>query len=696
MRMMDARVYAASRMVVWIALAGAAMLVSARGVSAQLPEDGKAQQLEANITNLARVACTSTTDSETTVLKTSLANYATQLQTVLTAQRDALRAGQVAGLPLGEHARLALAAALDNDIAALKNSAASQDPCPLGSRFGSGAPFVAAALPSSPADNLEITPSIVRVGEKEVSDHAEASVTIKNTGKDSVVRLGVTRVCLHDKSTCLEQGEIFQVADGTDKCKNPLAPSDQCSLKILFTPKRAYNYNHWLQVPLVGPDGQPLKQADGTTLVPPLMISLQGTGFVANMARVEATGPSGTHPSLRSVVGTDIGGATSTDVQQQVFVDFAINAPIGLSGYTACLNAKGEELTDQHGKVKAGDKKDTFVRSYGDCQNLMSEQEKEDHVRYVWKDYHSDPLQSRAWWFFNPRITSIPQQASALSSLNVQGFTDNLTGQKTSLVQGIDVQGGVEIMLVKPRAGRAFFGSFKNTKSRLGLAWVTGGGFASPFAAPGSNPTVFTLASGSPLRHQFQTPDPTCTTAPCMLVDIPQSFTNITFVNQERSRFFRRYYSGLRFKTYHFSRAFQSADCDPGYSNECEGVYNTYPGVLDLTVGQDEQVSGGHLSRWLLRLDVAYPLPFVPGLYVFGGVSSLFQKNQTSDPVFMPGTSTTAISDPSVFQVKVPLRNRDAYRLGLGVDLLQVIQRAQQSGSKNQAGSGTSAATANP
>jgi hypothetical protein len=331
-------------------------------------------------------------------------------------------------------------------------------------------------------------------------------------------------------------------------------------------------------------------------------------------------------------------------------------------------------------------------RAYQRCQALRTPEERANNIRYIWKDNKADPLEARAWWFFNPRITSVPQQATALSSLNVQGFSDIFSGKQTSLVQGVDVQGGFEFMIVKPRDGRAFFGSFRNTKSRLGLAWVVGAGFASPFSAPGTNPTVFTLDPKSPLRHQFPaTGTQFCGASPAPSpCDIPASFTNITFVNQERSRFFRKYYSGLRLKTYHFSKAYQSSDCNPDYKNECEGVYNAYPGILDLTVAQDEQVTGGHLSRWLLRLDVTYPLPFLTGAYAFGGVNSAFKKNYNTDPVFLPPTSSTVISDPSVFQVRVPLRDRDTYRLGIGFDLLQVITLAKQGNNKNPAVAGTS------
>jgi len=752
------------------------LLAAAPGVSAQAPDDAKRVSLEAKVAVLQPLACAAPAvppDPQVAVLKTVLDEYVKQYGAVLDAQMAVLTAHTAPSLSSDDQDVMAAVRKKKRD--ALGNVCAA---AALGIFTGPNGAVAAAPAPPppSPADKFDITPAVVRVSDKaiEVSEQADSSVTLKNNS-DGEVRLGVAEVCLEDKSVCKPQGEVFQVADGVDKCKNPLASKDQCTLKIVFTPHRSFNYNQWLKVPIVDGGGQPMKKPDGKNVE--LMIPLQGQGFVADMAHVEAKQANANNPALRSVVGVDIGGATATDTQQKLFVDFGLNAPIGLSGYTVCSDSKGEALTDRHGRVLqkarfaaniakisrdsnivtvltksphnlgAGDRvlitgasdkgfdgefvvasvadltgftyaqngqnangKDNqgsvsvsptskfpagwVIRSYDDCQDLRTAKEQTNHVRYIWKDQHADPLNSRVWGFFNPRITSIPQPASALSSLNVQGFSDIFSAQKTSLVQGVDVQGGFEIMLVKPRDGRAFYGSFKNTKGRLGLAWVLGGGFASPFAAPGTNPTVFTLATNSPLRHQFQASGTQfCgappATSPC---DIPASFTNITFVNEERSRFFRKYYSGLRLKTYHFSKSYLSNDCDPGFKGECEGVYNAYPGIMDLTVGQDEQVTGGHLSNWLLRLDVAYPLPFLPGTFIFGGVNSAFTKNKNTDPVFLPGTSTTPISDPSVFQVKVPLRDRDNYHLGLGVDLLQVITQAKQGSNKNPAGTGTTPA----
>jgi hypothetical protein len=197
---------------------------------------------------------------------------------------------------------------------------------------------------------------------------------------------------------------------------------------------------------------------------------------------------------------------------------------------------------------------------------------------------------------------------------------------------------------------------------------------------------VFVLAPDSPLRTQFNVP-------------ADGNFSNIAFVDRERSRFFRKYYAGIRLKTYHFSDLVKGDLCDKDDDPEhCEGLYNLFPGVIDLTVGQDEQVTGGHLSGWLFRLDAVYPLPFAPAFSIFGSVNSAFQKNHSTNPVILPATSQTPLSDPSVFIVNVDPRSRDVYRIGLGVDILQIIKKAT-AGSKTQetpVAQGAKAPTGNP
>ncbi len=525
-------------------------------------------------------------------------------------------------------------------------------------------PAGASAAGSAPKGyDLQYAPDVVRFDDTEVQTKSSSSFSVTNKGTLGIT-LGMPMFCDADGENCAQESGNFSLGDGADKCKSPLASGDHCDFNVFFAPRRAGNFLAKIKFDA--------KDNNGSSH--PLMIPVVGSGTVANIAHVVAEGTSQEHPSFRSVVGLDISGATSSDTQQKAFLDFALNVPIGHRGYVGCFDTTtGKKVRSAGTKEEPG-----RLLSREGCKGRDQE----------WFEQRSDPLNRRLWFFFNPRITSLPQQPIALSNLNVQGFTDLFSNKKTELVQGVDVQGGAEFLLIKPRSGIRFFSSYRNTEARIGVALVAGLGITTPFSGTSDNPTVFALAANSSLRHQFQESDPTCTPTPaipCKLVDIPQSFTNIAFVNQERSRFFRKYYAGLRLKTYHFSPLVENKyECDPGYHGPCEGLLNAYPGVIDLTVGQDEQITGGRLSRWLFRLDAVYPLPFVPGLHIFGSVYSAFQKNRLSEPLFLPATSTTPISDPSVFIVNVPQRDRDVYRLGIGVDLLQVIKKYKEVGKPNQ------------
>jgi hypothetical protein len=106
---------------------------------------------------------------------------------------------------------------------------------------------------------------------------------------------------------------------------------------------------------------------------------------------------------------------------------------------------------------------------------------------------------------------------------------------------------------------------------------------------------------------------------------------------------------------------------------KCEGLHNAYPGTIDLTVGQDEQVTGGHLHGWVFRVDANYPLPFAPFAHALVTINSAFDKNQTTFPFIPPATSTLALASPLVGAVAVSrFPNKDLYRLGIGFDLLEI------------------------
>jgi hypothetical protein len=484
---------------------------------------------------------------------------------------------------------------------------------------------------SSPVSSSDLNPSPVLIrpdmlqfGSNEVLTTIDKTFSVTNKGPKPITLNDPQVDC--DPSTADEPKHCpFTIEKTGEICSNTLESGDHCDFKVTFQPYRQQKFDRKVTVSWNAVDGA---ASPGT-------VDVLGKGFVSNVVGLDGDGATSSSPSTRSVVGFDLSGASSSDTQAKAFLEFDLNVP---------LFGAGQNCTKSEADPASPSKKICRPRR--------------------------DPLNSRWWAFFNPRITSLPQSPTPLSNLNVQGFTDFFGSKNTDLVQGFDAQGGLEYLLVKPRDGIPFFSSIKNMRARIGIALVAGGGFTSPFSTPSANrnQTVFALPSNSPLRTTF---------------NIPASFTNIAFVDEERSRFFRKWFTGIRLKTYHFSK-FADGLCDWLKTEKpCEALHNSFPGITDLTVGQDEQVTAGHLSSLVFRLDTVYPLPF-PGFHIFGSLNSAFQKNELSAPVVLGFPTTPAVAtDSSVFLAVVQPRSRDIYRVGLGLDLIQVINSRKKTAAAN-------------
>jgi hypothetical protein len=258
-------------------------------------------------------------------------------------------------------------------------------------------------------------------------------------------------------------------------------------------------------------------------------------------------------PAVRFVTGVDISGASSGEIDRMYFVAAMLQAPVG---------------------------------------RLMS------------GNSDTDPLASRYWLFLSPRILSFPQPPSEqlTNSLAINSLGDS--------VQAVDISGGLEVALLKPRNGIPFWATLRNSHARLGVSAFVSGGFVSQFSAA-------TAARPYDLN------------------------------DAARPRFLRKYYGGLRFKTYLFS------------SLASDVVHNQFPGIVDLGVGRDESVTAGRLSSWIFRFDSVYPFPFARSLTIFASLHSALTKSELPVP-------------------ELPLRNRDYFRIGIGIDLLELLKRGER------------------
>ncbi len=170
----------------------------------------------------------------------------------------------------------------------------------------------------------------------------------------------------------------------------------------------------------------------------------------------------------------------------------------------------------------------------------------------------------------------------------------------------------------------------------------------------------------------------------------------VDFVIPERSRFFRKAFVGFRLKTSSVVRLKPTAI--PRVSREkgdCDGLYDIFPGTIDLTVGKDEAVTAGHMSTWLFRLDANYPLPFYQGIHLFASMYTGITGNQKTQPYnsYSINTPVTGASnDSNTFRYALQPLNRDYFRVGIGVDLIQLFKKTSSGGQPNS----SQAATASP
>jgi hypothetical protein len=373
-----------------------------------------------------------------------------------------------------------------------------------------------------------------------------------------------------------------------------------------------------------------------------------------NVITLKATGDHWKFPFTRAVVGLDMSAPTSRTVKQAYFVDFDLLAPL----------------------------RSPFFKK------------------------NEDPLENRFWTWLNPRITSLPQATnfSAVSTIDETGsFFQSVSGSTLNkIANGLDVNGGLEIALVKPRDGIPWWGEFVNAQSRLSVSWILGGGVSTPFSTDSTEvqsavTQAICDAFKAPASQQYSNANGlVCTysgtnTAPS-IVEGPSSDPGsglrsfIDFYTPDRSRFFRRYYTGVRLKTYYFSRDVHSF-CKPfesraGDEGNCNSPYDIFPAIIDLTVGQDEAVTAGRFTGVLFRTEAVYPLPWYQGIHIFGSIYTKIQREHAPGQPFGPYTiqapPSGGATDLNTFRFPLPPLDRDYFRVGVGVDLIQVFKKTGQ------------------
>ena len=153
----------------------------------------------------------------------------------------------------------------------------------------------------------------------------------------------------------------------------------------------------------------------------------------------------------------------------------------------------------------------------------------------------------------------------------------------------------------------------------------------------------------------------------------PSNPCYVAFVPEGRSRFFRHYEGGFRLKLYAHD-----------YSEDSSNPQLRFPGIIDLTVGQNEYVTGGIFHGPVVHIGGSLPVPRLDGWYAFGSGDFALQKN-ISEPqiLFTQAGGNITLATANVFVVPTPQPNRDRYMLGVGIDLYHLIAKYKSGGAKN-------------
>ncbi len=147
-------------------------------------------------------------------------------------------------------------------------------------------------------------------------------------------------------------------------------------------------------------------------------------------------------------------------------------------------------------------------------------------------------------------------------------------------------------------------------------------------------------------------------------------FDKLAFVPQERNRFFRQYFGGVRFETFYLDN-------------------KTLPAIIDIGFGQNEGITGGRLKGGVMRFDAFFPLgiparigafSFDGAIYIYGTALMRTTKSVASgNSLILPRfDGSISVGDPKLLLISLPQQDRDFYRIGAGVDLIQLIRNAKK------------------
>lgn len=274
------------------------------------------------------------------------------------------------------------------------------------------------------------------------------------------------------------------------------------------------------------------------------------------------------------------------------------------------------------------------------------------------------------------RLSSIAQPGVVSGIANPTSYVSALTGATpNSIIQSFEAAGGYESRVA----------TFDNTTGLRPILFslIAGAGVITPLSNSQATPTVYIASPALQNYYQMQaTSDPSSVniqnaaaitaacSAPPTSGTLPPA-TPICYIAQYpevRSRFFRNYAAGLRFKRYYF--------------NSIDNKY-IFPANFDITLGQNDYVTGGELHRLVLHFGGSTPLPpstsysFLNGIYVYAYMDMELSRSNipASQFILNQAPSTVTASSTGVASILVGQPDRDRYRFGIAYDLTTLLSK---------------------
>lgn len=251
------------------------------------------------------------------------------------------------------------------------------------------------------------------------------------------------------------------------------------------------------------------------------------------------------------------------------------------------------------------------------------------------------------------RAISVPQNGDFTLGEGAQTIVTNIPKLKArEAARVFDYLGGIEWRIA---GDSSLLPSFdRQTRQKFSLSLIAGLGFITP-STPSEDVPVFeipkNLASNPKLQKVLDD------------LGVPKGQTYIAFPRNDRDRFFRQYYGGIRVQTFFFNRH--------------NVPLQRFPGQFDLTIGQNEYVTGGHLRRPVVRFDGYFPLPFdkVEFINLFGTAILNPNRATESTPLILTEAKDKVFTNADVYLIPTAQFSRDYYRFGVGFDFVSFMKK---------------------